>query len=131
MIPDDMYGAGPTMVWDEGFWITDQDIDEALRAGQLNLRLYGEKLKGSWTLTRLKHRSAHTQEEWLLRKAFDIEARSLSEFDIVVEQPRSVRTRRNIEEVARGMPSLMPGRRPRKQTRDPNQRLLFADDPWS
>lgn len=127
VIPDGMYGAGPTMVWDEGFWTTDQDVSEALRAGQLNFQLDGQKLKASWTLTRLHPRSDQRQAKWELRKAFDIEARSLSEFDVVVEQPWSVRTRRNIEEVRRGMPSLMPGRSPRKHTRDPNQRLLFPD----
>ena len=128
VIPDDKYGAGPMMVWDRGFWITDQDVDEALRAGQLNFRLYGEKLKGSWTLTRCSPRSDKRKTNWELRKALDVEARSLSEFDIVVEQYRSVLTRRDIEEVGRGVRSLMPGRPPKKQTRDPNQRPLFADD---
>mgnify|MGYP002080947926 CR=1 FL=1 len=128
VIPDDRYGAGPTMVWDEGFWITDQNIDDALRAGQLHFQLEGQKLKRSWTLTRLRYCSGRTQEEWVLRKMLDIEARSFAEYDIVVEQCRSVRTRRNIEEVARGVRSLMPGRRPRRKTRDPNQLLLFADD---
>lgn len=128
VIPDGMYGAGPVMVWDWGFWTTDQDVDEALRAGQLNFRLDGEKLKGNWTLTRCRSCPDQMQTNWELRKVFDMEARSLQETDIVAEQFRSVRTRRTIEEIRRGMPSLAPGRLPRKQTRDPNQRLLFSDD---
>lgn len=128
VIPDGMYGAGPVMVWDMGFWLTDQDISEALRIGKLNFRLDGQKLKGSWTLTRLYPRSDRRQATWELKKAFDVEARSLQAMNIVAEQNRSVLTRRDIEEVRRGVPSLIPGRPPRKQTRDPSQRLLFLDD---
>jgi bifunctional non-homologous end joining protein LigD len=128
VIPDGMYGAGTVMVWDWGHWITDQDISEALRIGQLHFRLEGHKLRGSWTLTRLCIRSGHMQETWELRKVFDAEARSLSEFDVVVKQPNSVLTLRTMEEISLGLPSLMPGRRPNKNTRDPNQRPLFPDD---
>jgi len=115
------------MVWDRGFWVTDQNVDEALRAGQLNFRLYGEKLKGSWALTRCGSCSDQ-QQEWLLTKSRDLEARSLQEMNIVAEQSRSVLTRRTHVEIARRVPSLIPGRLPRKQTRDPNQRLLFPND---
>jgi bifunctional non-homologous end joining protein LigD len=117
VIPNGMYGAGPVMLWDWGFWMTDQDVSEALRAGQLNFRLDGEKLKGSWTLTRWRPRSDQRQTKWELRKALDVEARSLQKVDILTEQPRSVRTDRTLEEIARP-----------KLTRDPSQRLLFLDD---
>lgn len=130
IIPAGLYGAGVVMLWDWGFWITDRDVSEALRAGQLNFRLYGEKLKGSWTLTRWRPRSREWQTKWELRKALDVEARSLQEVDILSEQPRSVWTGRTLDEIDRRMPSLIPGRSPRKrkQTRDPSQRLLFLDD---
>ncbi len=129
-IPAGLYGAGTVMLWDWGFWMTDQDVSEALRAGQLNFRLDGEKLKGSWTLTRWRPRSDQRQTKWELRKALDVDARSLQEVDILTEQPRSVRTGRTLDEIARRMPPLIPGRSPRKrkQTRDPSQRLLFPDD---
>ncbi len=132
-IPAGRYGAGPVMLWDWGFWTTDQDVSEALCAGQLIFRLDGEKLKGSWALTRCRPRSDQRQTNWELRKAFDVEARSLQETNIVAEQFRSVLTGRTLVEISRRMPSLIPTRSPRKrrQTRDPNQRLLFADDPGS
>ncbi len=126
-IPAGMYGAGPVMLWDQGFWITDEDVGEALCAGQLNFRLYGKKLKGGWTLTRCRPRSGQRQREWKLRKVLDAEARSLQEMNILIEQPRSVRTGRTLDEVARGVRPLIPGRLPRKQTRDPRQRILFLD----
>jgi bifunctional non-homologous end joining protein LigD len=128
VIPKGRYGAGPVMVWDTGLWITDQNVDEALRAGQLNFRLDGEKLRGSWTLTRCRSCSDQRQTKWELRKVLDVEARSLQEMNFVAEQARSVLTGRNLEEIRRRVSSLIPGRAPRKQTRDPNQRLLFPDD---
>jgi bifunctional non-homologous end joining protein LigD len=130
VIPNGMYGAGPVMLWDWGFWTTDQDVSEALRAGQLNFRLDGEKLKGSWTLTRWRPRSDQRQTKWELRKALDIEARSIQEMDILIQQPRSVWTGRDLDEIRRSTRSLIPGRSPRKrkQTPDPSQRDLFPDD---
>src|SRR5437870_889783 len=43
------YGAGVVMLWDSGTWkpITD-DVDEALKRGELKFELNGVKLKGSW-----------------------------------------------------------------------------------
>jgi bifunctional non-homologous end joining protein LigD len=126
-LPAGMYGAGTVMLWDQGFWTTDQNVHEALRNGLLNFQLDGAKLKGSWTLTRRHDRSDQSQTKWVLSKGLDAEARSLRAMDIVTAQPRSVSTRRPLEKIARGMPSLIPGRPPRKQTRDPAQRLLFPD----
>ena len=128
VIPDGKYGAGPVMVWDRGYCVTDEDVGEAMRDGQLKIQLYGEKLLGGWTLTRCSPRSDQRQSMWELRKVLDAEARTLQEVDIVAEQFRSVLTRRTLDEIARNLPSLAPGRPPRKQTRDPAQRFLFPDD---
>lgn len=120
-IPAGMYGAGTVMLWDWGYWTTDQDVGEALRAGHLHFRLDGQKLKGNWTLTRWQPRSDPRQLEWRLTKALDIEARSLREFDVLAEQTRSVLTGRTLDEIA-----LTP--RKRTRTPDPRQRSLFPDD---
>jgi bifunctional non-homologous end joining protein LigD len=129
-IPAGMYGAGTVMLWDWGFWTTDQDVSEALRDGQLNFQLDGVKLKGSWTLTRWRPRSDQGQTNWELRKVLDIEARLLQKVDILTEQPNSALTARTLDEIALGKPSLIPGGLPRKrkQMRDPSQRSLFPDD---
>src|SRR5262245_3241798 len=34
IIPAGRYGAGPVLLWDWGYWFTDRDVREALRAGQ-------------------------------------------------------------------------------------------------
>src|SRR6185312_12494959 len=50
-IPDGNYGAGSVIVWDRGTWVTlADDPDAALAAGELKMRLAGEKLTGGWTL---------------------------------------------------------------------------------
>ncbi len=54
VIPDG-YGAGVVMLWDRGTWEPEvDDVDEALRRGDLKMRLDGYKLKGSWALVRTR-----------------------------------------------------------------------------
>src|SRR6476469_5732450 len=49
------YGAGIVMLWDRGTWIPEvDDVDAALRKGDLKLTLNGYKLKGSWVLVRTR-----------------------------------------------------------------------------
>jgi bifunctional non-homologous end joining protein LigD len=49
------YGAGIVMLWDVGTWEPEsEDIDAALRKGDLKFRLDGYKLKGSWVLVRTR-----------------------------------------------------------------------------
>jgi bifunctional non-homologous end joining protein LigD len=49
------YGAGIVMLWDRGTWEPEtDDVDAALRKGDLKFRLDGFKLKGSWVLVRTK-----------------------------------------------------------------------------
>jgi bifunctional non-homologous end joining protein LigD len=64
------YGAGVVMLWDQGTWepLVD-DVGEALRRGDLKLRLDGVKLKGSWALVRT--RGSGDGRSWLLLKHKD------------------------------------------------------------
>jgi len=49
------YGAGIVMLWDKGTWTPEtDDIDAALKKGDLKFTLDGYKLKGSWVLVRTK-----------------------------------------------------------------------------
>src|SRR4030081_2234095 len=53
------YGAGIVMLWDVGTWIPEiDDVDAALKKGDLKLTLNGYKLKGSWVLVRTGGRYA-------------------------------------------------------------------------
>src|SRR5437762_2675606 len=65
VIPDGEYGAGPMIVWDRGLWRPVGDPPEGVRAGKLLFELKGFKLKGMWTLVRIK---GETGKEWLLIK---------------------------------------------------------------
>ena len=94
VIPEGEYGGGTVMVWDEGVWMPMQDVDpvKALAKGEVRFVLDGTKLKGSWTLV-------HTGDRrWLLMKRKDEYA---SAADVTVTQPRSVRTKRLLAEIAR------------------------------
>jgi DNA ligase D len=94
-IPAGNYGAGTVIVWDRGSWVTlADDPDEAIAAGELKIRLLGEKLRGGWTLVRLKDDPTN----WLFIKERDIEARPIAEYDVLVEEPNSVVTGRPVDE---------------------------------
>ena len=91
-IPAGHYGAGSVVVWDEGTWTPDGGVAQArdgYRAGKLTFRLDGEKLHGGWALVR-SGRQQGRQEQWLLIKERDDDARGADEFDVVGERPGSV-----------------------------------------
>src|SRR5918992_2132791 len=49
------YGAGIVMLWDRGTWTPEvEDVDAALKKGDLKFTLNGYKLKGSWVLVRTR-----------------------------------------------------------------------------
>ena len=94
IIPEGEYGGGTVMIWDEGHWAPMEDADpiQAIRKGEMRFLLMGTKLKGSWTLISTGDR------KWLLMKRKDEYA---STEDIEATQPRSVRTKRLLAEIAR------------------------------
>src|SRR5690606_14627897 len=57
IIPEGNYGAGTVMLWDRGTWEPLKDPHKGLRAGRLEFRLHGEKLKGEWALVRMARRA--------------------------------------------------------------------------
>src|SRR4051794_26982133 len=110
-IPEGEYGGGTVMLWDRGFWATDdgEDPEHALRKGDLKFTLAGEKLKGGWVLVRMRHdreRSRGKRNNWLLIKHRD--GHELEGGDPVTDEDRSVASGRTMEEIAAGK-----GRRPR------------------
>jgi bifunctional non-homologous end joining protein LigD len=88
VIPEKQYGAGEVLLWDKGTWTPeDRDPLEALRKGRLHFRLDGEKLHGSWVLTRT--RGNEDKPAWLLIKRNDEYAER--GVDITAERPESVK----------------------------------------
>jgi bifunctional non-homologous end joining protein LigD len=58
-----MYGAGEVIIWDKGTYrLTEGDLSD----GKLTLDLRGNKLRGRFTLVRMKGR-----DDWLLIKGRD------------------------------------------------------------
>jgi bifunctional non-homologous end joining protein LigD len=63
------YGMGIVMLWDQGTWEPQvDDVDAALKKGDLKVKLDGVKLKGSWALVRTKGGDGRS---WLLIKHRD------------------------------------------------------------
>ncbi|MFW6089211.1 MAG: DNA ligase D [Gemmatimonadota bacterium] len=62
VIPQGNYGAGPMIIWDRGDWVALEDPAAGLEAGKLLFELRGYKLRGVWTLVKIKR----ADNEWLL-----------------------------------------------------------------
>ncbi len=92
------YGGGTVMLWDRGTWTPDDpDVDASLEKGELKFSLAGEKLRGSWVLVRTRL-GRSDKPQWLLIKHRD---RFASTEDVLLEQPRSVLSKRLLSEIAR------------------------------
>ena len=100
VIPEGEYGGGTVVLWDRGTWEPEGDAAEGLTKGRLKFRLAGEKLRGRWTLVRMQPKPGERGENWLLIKERDDEARPLSEFDVLEEQPNSAATGRTLRQIA-------------------------------
>lgn len=105
-IPKGQYGAGEVIVWDRGTWAPVGDPHRGLREGRLHFVLQGEKLKGAWSLVRVKPVEGEgPKASWLLIKSRDEHAKGGDEAEITERLPKSVLTGRSIEELAAGPPS--------------------------
>jgi bifunctional non-homologous end joining protein LigD len=111
------YGAGIVMLWDQGTWTPEvDDVDAALKKGDLKFTLDGYKLKGSWVLVRTGGRwgssSGGDARSWLLIKHRDDWA---GEVDIVEFAPRSVKSEGDFEDIlAADRPDVWTSNRPAK-----------------
>src|SRR3979409_2118553 len=102
-IPQGAYGGGTVMLWDRGFWATEDggDPERALRKGELKFTLAGEKLKGSWVIVRMRQdRERSKRNNWLLIKHRDGHERDNSA--PVTYQDQSVASGRSMKEIAAG-----------------------------
>jgi bifunctional non-homologous end joining protein LigD len=110
-IPKGEYGGGTVMVWDRGHWQPDGDPHKGLAKGHLAFHLSGKKLHGGWHLVRMRRRPGEKRDNWLLIKQHDEAARTEHQRDILVEQPRSVKTGRTLEEIAQHKRKTKPAKR--------------------
>ena len=107
------YGAGIVMLWDRGTWTPDvDDIDAALKKGDLKFTLDGYKLKGSWVLVRTKGPSYGEGRSWLLIKHRDDWAGAV---DITEFAPLSVKSGGDFEDIlGADTPAIWKSNRPAK-----------------
>jgi bifunctional non-homologous end joining protein LigD len=97
IIPEGNYGAGAVIVWDRGWYrlVKDGAPAEQLRAGRLEVELFGVKLRGRWTLARMGGKTT----EWLLLKKAD---RFAGADEPVEKFPESVLSGLTVEEIREG-----------------------------
>jgi DNA ligase D-like protein (predicted 3'-phosphoesterase) len=103
VIPPGEYGAGPVIVWDTGTYANRTEdssgrvvpVSQAIRNGHLSFDLHGKKLRGGYSLTRIR---GGRQPGWLLVKKADefADRGSDPEHDL----PKSVKTGKDIDQVA-------------------------------
>jgi bifunctional non-homologous end joining protein LigD len=112
------YGAGIVMLWDQGTWTPQvDDVDAALKKGDLKFTLDGYKLKGSWVLVKTSGRWAGAQSggdgrSWLLIKHKDEWA---GDVDIIEFAPHSVKSGGDFEDIlAADRPDVWQSNRPAK-----------------
>ena len=122
-IPEDEYGGGTVMLWDEGTWEPIGDPHEGLDGGDLKMRISGSRMKGEWVLVHMKGRdskrkSGPDRENWLLIKHKDDYAK---DGDLLTERfTKSVATGRDLDGIAKGLKS-------KKQTVTPAEAVWHSD----
>jgi bifunctional non-homologous end joining protein LigD len=91
-IPDEEYGGGDSLLWDQGTFDTVPPgmAPEQREKGHLVVELHGEKLNGRWHLIRTRRDGRKSQ--WLCFKALD--GLEDPRYDVVAERPESVKSGR-------------------------------------
>jgi bifunctional non-homologous end joining protein LigD len=101
IIPAGEYGGGDVIVWDWGTWEPEAetpDPGKALRKGEIKFILYGERLRGRYTIVRTDRDD--DRERWLLLKKHDDFA--VGGWD-AQDHPTSVQSGRTNDEVKDGV----------------------------
>ncbi|MGH7276153.1 MAG: DNA ligase D [Candidatus Rokuibacteriota bacterium] len=97
VIPEGNYGAGPSIVWDYGWFraLGDRPAGQQVERGKLEFELFGAKLRGRWVLARMSGK----EREWLLLKKRD----AFADAEEPVERfPESVLSGLTVEELRDG-----------------------------
>ena len=98
IIPEGSYGAGTVIVWDTGTYTTDMELSVQFNKGKITFTLFGNKLRGKFTLIRTRIAKEKEGNQWLLMKLSD-DFESLE--DLTITKPKSVLTGRGNEDLER------------------------------
>ncbi|HXP92598.1 MAG TPA: non-homologous end-joining DNA ligase, partial [Candidatus Binatia bacterium] len=99
VIPAGNYGAGSVIVWDEGTWQLAEGNDPAkeIKNGKIKFVLHGKKLKGLFTLVKMRGARYADGDNWLIIKDHD-------EFEDphwkIERYSKSVKSGRTVDEIA-------------------------------
>jgi bifunctional non-homologous end joining protein LigD len=128
-IPEGQYGAGSVIVWDRGTYSLAEGDDPAdeIANGKIKFVLAGKKLRGEFTLVKIRPRESEHGEPWLLIK--DRDEYADPNYD-PADHPKSVKSGETLEDVAenpraktwRSKPSARQAAAPRRRghvRRDP------------
>ena len=119
VIPEGNYGAGAVIVWDRGVWVPVGDPGQGLEQGKLLFELRGYKLRGTWTLVKLKR----GEKEWLLIKERD----ALASTDGEAFAQDSVLSGLTVEELREGRDRAAQIRAELERLGAPRKRLRVED----
>ena len=99
VIPKGEYGGGPVIVWDRGTYALFEGTSPSkeIAKGKIKFVLHGKKLRGLFSLVKIKPREGESGEPWLLIK--DKDEFTDQTFD-VADHPESVKSGKTIGEVA-------------------------------
>ncbi|MFZ3006997.1 MAG: DNA ligase D [Phenylobacterium sp.] len=103
-IPKGQYGGGTVQLWDRGYWAPEpgmEDVDKALKAGELKFVMEGGRMHGSWVLVRLRDDAKSKRHNWLLIKHRD-EAAVEGEGGALAAEDRSIASERTMAQIAAG-----------------------------
>lgn len=98
-IPQQEYGGGVVMIWDEGYWEPRTNVDEGLLKGSLKFILKGRRLKGKWALISMQAKTGEAKKNWLLIKEKDNYAKTT---EGISQFTTSIRTGRTMTEIREG-----------------------------
>ena len=90
-IPKGEYGGGTVMLWDKGYWEPIKGYKPNFKEGPIKFILKGSRLKGIWTLVKLKNNDT----SWLLIKDKD----EYHLYDNINEFNTSIKTNRTMNEI--------------------------------
>ena len=90
-IPKGEYGGGTVMLWDKGYWEPIKGYKPNFKEGPIKFILKGSRLKGMWTLVKLKK----DDTSWLLIKDKD----EYHLYDDINEFNTSIKTNRTMDEI--------------------------------
>lgn len=88
-IPIGEYGAGPVMIWDEGYWEPIEKIPHSFNVSSFKFILKGKRLQGAWTLIHFKNNN------WLLKKEND----DIYLYNKIKLLDTSIKTKRTMQEI--------------------------------